>query len=103
MGEGVWDSFPQEVRRILTENGPALLAELGYVDEAMPDAAAFSAIEKPALLLAASDSPREQREMTEAMADALPNAQLVRIGGGHLINPAAPEVLAFVRRILDDG
>ena len=29
LGEGAWDSFPEEVRRILTHNGPAILAELG--------------------------------------------------------------------------
>jgi hypothetical protein len=45
----------------------------GVVDEVMPDAAAFATIHKPAVLLAASESPPEQREMTEAMAGALPN------------------------------
>src|SRR5688572_25197195 len=68
LGEGAWDSFPDDVRRILTQNGPALLAELHYVDEAMPDAAAFAMIDKPALLVEATESPPEQREMTEAMA-----------------------------------
>ncbi len=72
LGEDAWDSFPDEVRRILTQNGQALLAEFQYVDEAMPDAAAFATIDKPALLVAASESPPEQREMTEAMAGVLP-------------------------------
>jgi esterase len=97
LGEGAWDSFPDEVRRILTQNGPALLAELHYVDEPMPDAAAFGTIDKPALLVAASESPPPQREMTEAMADALPNARTALVGGGHLIDPAAPDVLAFIQ------
>jgi pimeloyl-ACP methyl ester carboxylesterase len=101
MGEDAWDSFPDQVRRILTPNGPALLAELGYVDEPMPDAAAFATIDKPALLIAASESPPEQRDMTEAMADALPNARTSLVGGGHLIDPAAPEVLAFVEEVLE--
>ena len=100
LGEGTWDSFPDEVRRILTQNGPALLAELGYVDEVMPDAAAFAKIDKPALLLAASDSPPEQREMTQVMASTLPNARSVQVAGGHLIDPAAPGVLAFVEEVL---
>jgi pimeloyl-ACP methyl ester carboxylesterase len=103
MGEGVWDSFPAEVRRLLTENGPALLAELTYVDEEMPDAAAFTTIVVPVLLVAASDSPPEQREMTEKMAEVLPNAHLVRVGGGHLVDPAGPEVLAFVQEIVGAG
>jgi esterase len=101
LGEGAWGSFPDEVRRILTQNGPALLAELGYVDEPMPDAAAFATIDKPALLVAASESPPEQREMTEAMADALPDARTAVVAGGHLIHPAAPEVLAFVEEVLE--
>jgi pimeloyl-ACP methyl ester carboxylesterase len=100
LGEGAWGSFPDEVRRILTQNGPALLADLHYVDEVMPDATAFATIDKPALLVAASDSPPEQREMTEAMADALPDARTVLVAGGHLIDPATPEVLAFVEEVL---
>jgi pimeloyl-ACP methyl ester carboxylesterase len=100
LGEGAWSSFPDEVQRILTQNGPAALAELGYVDEVMPDAAAFATIDKPTLLVAASESPAEQRDMTEAMADALPNARTSLVGGGHLIDPAHPEVLAFVGEVL---
>ncbi len=101
LGERAWDRFPDEVRRILTQNGPALLAELQYVDEVMPDTAAFATIDKPTLLVAASESPPEQREMTEAMADALPDARTALVAGGHLIDPAAPEVLAFVEEVLE--
>jgi pimeloyl-ACP methyl ester carboxylesterase len=100
LGEGAWDSFPEQVRRILAHNGPAALAELGYVDEAAPDANAFAANDKPTLLVAASESPPEQREMTDAMAAALPNARTALLAGGHLIDPAAPEVLAFVEEVL---
>jgi esterase len=103
MGEGVWDSFPEEIQRVLTANGPALLAELNYVDEEMPDVAAFATIEAPALLVAASDSPPEQRDMTEKMAEVLPNARLVRVGGGHLVDPAGAEVLAFIEETLEAG
>lgn len=90
MGDGAWDSFPDEIQRVLTQNGAALLAELHYVDEPMPDAAAFANIDVPVLLVAASDSPREQRDMTERMAEALPKAHLVRVGGGHLVAPRPP-------------
>ncbi len=99
LGEGVWATFPDEIRQILSDNGPALLAELEYVDEPMPGAAAFATIDRPALLVAASDSPPEGRAMTDAMAAVLPNASSVLVEGGHLIDPAAPEVLAFVRRL----
>jgi esterase len=103
MGEGVWDSFPEEVRRVLAQNGPALLAELHYVDEPMPDAAAFAAIDVPSLLVAGSDSPPEQRDMTEKMAEVLPNARLVQVAGGHLVDPAGPKVLAFIEEVLGAG
>lgn len=101
LGEAAWDAFPDEVRRSLPQNGPALLAELWYVDEVMPAAAAFATIDRPTLLVAASESPPEQRKMTEAMADALPDARTALVAGGHLIDPAAPEVLAFVEEVLE--
>jgi pimeloyl-ACP methyl ester carboxylesterase len=100
VGEGAWATFPDDVRHILTHNGPALLAELAYVDDPMPDAAALATIDKPVLLVAASESPPEQRDMTEKMADVLPNARLARIGGGHLIDPAGTEVLAFIEELV---
>jgi esterase len=103
VGEGAWEAFPDEIQRVLTANGQALLAELEYVDESMPDADAFAAIKQPALLLAATESPPEQREMTEAMAHVLPNARTSVVGGGHLIDPAAPEVLAFIGEVLEGG
>jgi pimeloyl-ACP methyl ester carboxylesterase len=100
MGTGVWDSFPEVARQLLSQNGEALLAELEYVDEPMPDADAFASIEQPVLLVAATDSPPEQRAMTEAMAGALPNARTESVEGGHLVNPASPQVLAFVGEML---
>jgi pimeloyl-ACP methyl ester carboxylesterase len=103
IGDGAWASFPDERRRVLAHNGPALLAELGCVDEPMPDAAVFATIDKPALLVAASESPPEQRDMTGKMAEALPHARLVRTGGGHLIDPAGTEVLAFIEELLETG
>jgi hypothetical protein len=41
-----------------------------------------------------------QRGITEAMADAPPNARTGLVAGAHLIDPAAPEVLAFVEEVL---
>ncbi|HSJ72799.1 MAG TPA: alpha/beta hydrolase [Miltoncostaeaceae bacterium] len=58
-GEGAWASFPDEVRRMLTHNGPALLAELRAYEEPGAAAAALAAIVQPVLLVAAADSPPE--------------------------------------------
>jgi hypothetical protein len=55
------------------------------------------------VLVAASDSPARFRDPNEVMADALPDARLALIGGGHLIDPAAPEVLTFIEEILRSG
>jgi hypothetical protein len=41
--------------------------------------------------------------MTEAMARVLPDARLAMVGGGHLIDPAGAEVLAFVAEVVEGG
>jgi esterase len=99
-GESAWLAFQDEVRRLLASNGQAILAELQgewWVDA---DADALATIRHPTLLVAAADSPPEFREPVEALAAALPNARTALVGGGHLIDPAAPEVLAFVEEVL---
>jgi hypothetical protein len=53
------------------------------------------------LLIAATDSAPQLREPNEAMAAALPNARSALVGGGHLIDPAAPEALAFIEEVLE--
>lgn len=103
-GEHAWSSFPEDVRKALTDNGPAILAELsanGWLLQA--DVAALTTIEQPALLVTAADSPPEFHQAPEALADAIPNARLSRVGGGHLIDPASPEVLAFIGEMLQSG
>jgi esterase len=101
LGESAWRSFPEELRQMFTQNGPAILAELGGEWWLRADAAALATIEHPALLVAATDSRPELREPTEAMAEVLPNARTALVSGGHLIDPAAPEVLAFIEEILE--
>ncbi len=53
-------------------------------------------IDKPTLLVAASDSPEAFRQVTELMAAAIPNSRTSLVGGGHIVNPAEPSVLSFV-------
>jgi esterase len=102
-GETGWRSFPEEVRQALTANGPAILAEVLGEWWLQADAAALATIAQPALFVAAADSPPVLREPVDAMVRALPNARLVLVGGGHLIDPAHPEIFAFVESILDGG
>jgi pimeloyl-ACP methyl ester carboxylesterase len=100
LGDGVWPQLPEPMRRVLTENGPALLAELGGEWWLDADAEALARLEQPALLVAAADSRAELREPTEALAGVLPGARIVVVAGGHMIDPAAPDVLAFVGEVL---
>ena len=100
MGAGTWPALPEELRRILGGNGPAILAELRGAWWPQADAAALATIRQPALLVAADDSRPELREPTAALARALPNARAVRVPGGHLIDPAGPAVLEFVAEAL---
>ena len=100
VGAGAWRALPEELRRIVTGNGPAILAELAGEWWLEADAEALAGIEQPALLVAAEGSPPEFREATDALAAALPNARTVPVGGDHLIDPAHPAVLAFVAEVL---
>jgi esterase len=94
-----WDSLPDQVRLIFTHNGPAVLADLEG-EWLKANVTALAAIKQPVLLVAATDSPPEFREPNEVMADALPNARSVLVGGGHLIDPADAVVLAFLEEVL---
>ena len=98
-GEDAWRSLPEARRQVLTGNGPAILAELTGEWWLEADAVDLAAIEQPALLVAAADSPPEFHEPVNALAAALPDARAVLVGGDHIIDPAIPEVLAFLERV----
>ena len=98
--QSAWLAFPDEIRLLLRSNGPAILAELQGEWWLDADAAALATIQQPTLLVAAAESPPEFRQPVEVLAAALPNARKALVGGGHLIDPAAPEVLAFIEEAL---
>jgi esterase len=99
VGESAWLAFPEEIRRLLESNGPAILAEVQGEWWLDADAAALATVRQPTLLVAAADSPPEFREPVDALQAMLPNARTALVEGGHLIDPAAPEVLAFVEEV----
>jgi pimeloyl-ACP methyl ester carboxylesterase len=99
-GPDAWPSFPAEVQRLLSGNGQAILAELSGQWWLPADAADLAAVGQPTLVVAGTDSPPPIRQPAEALASALPHARLVRVDGGHLIDPAAPEVVAFIEEVL---
>jgi pimeloyl-ACP methyl ester carboxylesterase len=99
LGEGGWEALPEPVRRVFSENAPAIVAEHrgGLGDVTLEQ---LGAIAQPALVVAAEDSPPELAEVSEILASALPSGRLVHVSGGHLIDPAHAAVLAFVDEVL---
>jgi pimeloyl-ACP methyl ester carboxylesterase len=96
LGDATWEGFPVPIKQMFTDNGPAILAEVtgGFL---RVDQAELSTIDKPTLLVAAAHSPEAFRQVTDAMAAAMPNSRTHLIKGGHLINPADPAVLRFLQ------
>jgi pimeloyl-ACP methyl ester carboxylesterase len=99
LGDAGWEQLPAPVQGMFTANGPAILAELRG-GGLQAGAAALAAIEQTTLLVAATDSPAPFRQATEALAAAIPHARTVLVDGGHLVDPAGPAVLGFVREVL---
>jgi pimeloyl-ACP methyl ester carboxylesterase len=83
---------------MFADNGPAILAEVTGGPLPVNQAAPVT-IDQPTLLVAAAASPEVFRQLTDAMATALPNSRTFIVEGGHLINPAAPAVLRFLQEL----
>jgi pimeloyl-ACP methyl ester carboxylesterase len=98
-GDPTWDGLPAEVRQVFADNGPALLAELAG-EWCTPDPALLGQVTQPVLIVGGQDSPPAFRAADEALARLLPGSRFELVSGGHLINPAAPAVLDFLREVL---
>jgi esterase len=98
-GTGAWLGLPEEVQRLLTDNGPAIVAEIRG-GGLQVDATAVAMIEQPVLVTAATESVPAFRQAAEALAAAVPNARLRIVEGDEVVGPASPEVLAFVSEVL---
>jgi pimeloyl-ACP methyl ester carboxylesterase len=105
LGDGVWDAWPARLRDVLTRGSPAVLAEArGEGLDLSPkplvvDRDALAALPVPVLLVSGEDSPAPLRAVVARLAAAMPDATSVVVPGGHLIDPARPEILAFVARL----
>lgn len=102
LGDTAWESFPIDVRAMLSDNSPAILAEVRGpgLEASVGD---LGRIDIPVLLVAAEESPAEFHRLTELTAAAIPAARTVLVGGGHMIDPAGPEILQFVSAVLAGG
>jgi pimeloyl-ACP methyl ester carboxylesterase len=109
LGDQVWEAMPEDYRQVLASASDAVLAEIrghGLDLSAEPlhlSDAELDAIAQPTLIVSAEDSPDVLRRVNDRLAAALPHTELVLVPGGHLIDPAHPAVLEFVRRILMPG
>ena len=98
---GAWEELPKAFRDVFTANGQSLLAEIRGGEST--DNSRLDDIRVPALVVTAEDSPAEFRLASEAVARAVPTARSVHVGGGHAIDPAGPDVLAFVAELSLDS
>jgi pimeloyl-ACP methyl ester carboxylesterase len=94
---GAWEELPETFREAFTANGKALLAEIRGGEST--DTSRLGEIGAPTLVVTAEDSPIEFRLASNAVARAIPHAREVLVKGGHAIDPAAPDVLAFVSEV----
>jgi len=104
LGDQAWESLPDGLRDMFAATSPAVLAEIRGdgldLSEKQPelDAGDLAQLRQPTLLVSAEDSPEVLRLVNTRLAQALPNSESALVTGGHLINPAHPAVLEFVRR-----
>lgn len=98
LGDEGWEQAPALLKDLFVGNGPAIAAEFrgGFLDVPLEE---LRRIDCPVLLVGAEDSPRVFAEAIELLAGTLPSARVARVGGGHLIDPADPSVLAFVDEV----
>jgi pimeloyl-ACP methyl ester carboxylesterase len=101
LGDAGWAGVPEEVKEILSGNGPALVAEIrgGYPDVTVEQ---LGTIERPTLFGGAKDSVFDYRETADVLAAAVPSARIEWVEGGHVIDPAHPVVLDFADEVFAD-
>ena len=99
LGDAGWDGLPEAVRRVFAENGPAIVAEErgGVLDVTEEQ---LATIRRPALVVAAADSPPPLADAMRRLDSALPESRLEWVAGDHLIDPAHPVVTAFIDEVL---
>lgn len=104
LGSHAWDALPASFRDMFTATSPAVLAEIRGEGLDLSEKQAelgteeLGQLRQPTLLVSAEDSPEILRLVNSRLAGALPHSESVLVSGGHLINPAHPAVLDFVRR-----
>lgn len=102
LGDEVWDGWPIELRRFFASASSGVAAEIngtGLDLSSRPaefDRQDLADLRLPVLIVSAADSLDVFRVVSDRLAAALPAAQLARVGGGHVIDPAHDDIRAFI-------
>ena len=109
LGGEAWESFPAALCGHFADVSPAVLAgirgrglDLSQAPLELSEADAGE-IRRATLIVSAEDSPEALYAVNRRLARLLPNTETVLVAGGHLIDPAGPAVLEFLRRHLPPG
>lgn len=99
LGDAAWERVAEPVKKILIDNGPALVAEVrGGVPDVTRDQ--LETIGQPTLFVGAENSVFDYRETADVLAATMPSVRVEWVEGGHAINPAHPVVLDFIDEVL---
>jgi pimeloyl-ACP methyl ester carboxylesterase len=109
LGDAFWVALPPEVRNLVSAAGEAVLAEIrgiGLDLSAHPltlTGDELAAVRPPTLLVSGADSAETFRRVNDHLARHLPDARTLTVPGGHVIDPAGPGVLDFIRQVIVGG
>jgi pimeloyl-ACP methyl ester carboxylesterase len=98
-GSSYTQVLPTAVQEIIRSNAGAIVADC-TAPTVNVEPRALHAITAPVLVVAATSSPPALHALASAVASSMANGRLVAVAGSHLIDPAAPEVLAFLDDVL---
>jgi pimeloyl-ACP methyl ester carboxylesterase len=92
LGPGAWDKLPSEVRKIVINNAPTFLDELGDPDAVNIEEGSLERIEAPVHLTGGSESPPPFGRVLDRLAEMIPRATRETIeGAGHDPHVEAPD------------
>jgi pimeloyl-ACP methyl ester carboxylesterase len=91
--------LPTAVQEIIRGNAEAIVADC-TAPPVTVEPRSLHAITVPVLVVAATSSPPALQALASAVKSSMADGRLVAVAGSHLIDPAAPEVLAFLDDVL---
>jgi pimeloyl-ACP methyl ester carboxylesterase len=106
LGPEFWESLPEAARAVFAAGGTAMLAEMRgagldlSAEPFSPGPEELARVRLPTLVLSGDASYDAAMAVDDRLVAELPDARHEVVPGGHVIHPAHPAVLAFVRDVL---